>query len=237
MADDDDERRIREDERRRVLEEQAQRDRADRDDVDERRRSLAGLAAAQPDQRPDGVEPLPTTAVAPTPVERTTAELPHVATQPTWDDPAMVDVVHEDTITERGFSPGQVLIALAGVAFLGLGIAAIARTGLQGSLSEPVEPVLGWNHTALLGLFEIGVGAVMVLGSLRAGARWLGALAGIAAIVGGVLIVGELDFATTDLGAERDFGWVPIALGAAALIGAAVPRLRRTRRVTTTRSR
>jgi hypothetical protein len=74
----------------------------------------------------------------------------------------------EHTVTERGFSPGQILILLAGAAALAFGIVAVARTGLDGSLSQPVDTVLGWNHTALLGLFEIGVGALMIVGGLRA---------------------------------------------------------------------
>jgi hypothetical protein len=144
--------------------------------------------------------------------------------------------VEDETVTERGFSPGQILIVLAGVASLALGIVAIARTGLDGSLSEPVKPVLGWDHTALLGLFEIGAGVLMILGGLRAGARWFGGLVGLAVIVGGVLILGRLDWTVTRLGAERDFGWVAIVIGAVAVIGAAIPRIRRSHRRTSTTS-
>ncbi len=145
-------------------------------------------------------------------------------------------IIEDDTVTERGFSPGQILIVLAGAAALALGVVAVARTGLEAPLSEPVEPVLGWDHTALLGLIEIGAGALMILSGLRAGARWIGGLVGIAAIVGGALILGRFDWAMTELGAERDFGWVAIAIGAVAVVGAAIPRVRRTRRVSTTRS-
>jgi hypothetical protein len=149
--------------------------------------------------------------------------------------------VAEQTVDERGFSPGQFLIALAGVAALALGIVAVARTGLDGSWTEPVEPVLGWDHTALLGLFEIGAGVVMLLASLRAGARWLGGLVGLAAIAGGILIVGQFDdgvdrWIAEHLAAERTFGWVAIVIGAVAVLGAAIPRVRRTRRVSTTHS-
>ena len=145
-------------------------------------------------------------------------------------------VTHEDTVVERGFSPGQILVVLAGAAFLALGIVAVTKIGLDGSLSQPVEPVMGWDHTALLGLFEIGAGTLMVLSGLRAGARWIGGLVGIAAIVGGALILGRLDWTMDELGAERDFGWVPIVVGGVAVLGAAIPRIRRTRRVSTTQS-
>jgi len=143
----------------------------------------------------------------------------------------------EETVTERGFSPGQILLVLAGAASLALGIAAVAMTGLDGPLSEPVDEVLGWNHTALLGLIEIGAGVVMILSGVRAGSRWLGGLVGLAAIVGGALILGRLDWTMDELGAERGFGWVAIAIGAVAVIGAAIPRVRRrSRRMSHTQS-
>jgi hypothetical protein len=143
--------------------------------------------------------------------------------------------MEEHTTTERGQSPGQILILLAGAASLALGIVAVARTGLDGSLSQPVDTVLGWNHTALLGLFEIGAGVLMILGGLRAGFRWFAGLVGLAAIAGGILILGQLQWTVDRLGAERNFGWVAIAIGAAAVVGAAIPRMRR-RSTTVTRT-
>jgi hypothetical protein len=144
-------------------------------------------------------------------------------------------VEEEQAVTERGFSPGQILVVLAGAAALALGIVAVARTGLDGSLSQPVEPVLGWDHTALLGLFEIGAGLLMILGGLRAGSRWFGGLIGLAVIAGGILIVGRLQWTIDRLGAEHDFGWVAIVIGAVAVVGAAIPRIRH-RSATVTRT-
>jgi len=151
------------------------------------------------------------------------------------------ELVHEEEVTERGYSPGQILVALAGAAALALGIAALVATGVETPLDDPVEPVLGWDHTALLGLLEIGAGALMLLSSLRAGARWFGGLVGLAVIAGGVLVVGQFDddidrWIVDELGAERTFGWVAIGIGAAAVIGALIPRVRRTRRISTTTS-
>jgi hypothetical protein len=181
---------------------------------DERRRVMAEL---RHDDRPTG-EPLTT----PPDADEPRLDDPRDGDPRTWDVPdeptgrsdTILEprpwAVEEETVTERGFSPGQILIVLAGAASLALGIVAVARTGLDGPLSRPIEPVLGWDHTALLGLIEIGAGAVMILAGLRAGTRWIGGLVGIAAIVGGALILGRLDWTMNELGAERDFGWVAI---------------------------
>jgi hypothetical protein len=48
-----------------------------------------------------------------------------------------------------------------------------------------------------------------------------------AAIAGGALILAEYDWTQTELAAEQDFGWVAIAVGAAAYIGAMVAPRRR----------
>jgi hypothetical protein len=232
-----DEARIREDERRRVLAELAS------DDHDADWRNAPPPVGETRVEDPSDVPSAPGTTDPrrwDIPDDRWEAERRGVTVAPD-ERTAVVPagetaVVEDDTVTERGFSPGQILIVLAGAAALALGIAAVARTGLEAPLSEPVEPVLGWDHTALLGLIEIGAGALLILSGLRAGARWIGGLIGIAAIVGGALILGRADWATTELGAEREFGWVAIAIGAVAVVGAAIPRVRRTRRVSTTRS-
>jgi hypothetical protein len=229
-----DEQRIREDERRRVMGEVRGGDRAADDGdwrttppaFDEPRYDDPGRAGVADDRRTwdvaDGRE---------VPAPARTDGHDAILEQRPW----VVD--EEETVSERGFSPGQILIVLAGAASLALGIAAVATTGLDGPLSQPVDEVLGWNHTALLGVIEIGAGVVLILSGLRAGARWLGGLVGLAAIVGGALILGRLDWTMNELGAERGFGWVVIAIGAAAVIGAAIPRVRRrSRRLSHARS-
>ena len=45
-------------------------------------------------------------------------------------------------------------------------------------------------------------------------------MVGAALIVGGGLILAEMDWTVDELGAEQSFGWVAIAAGAAALLGA-----------------
>jgi len=235
------EERIREDERRKVMSELHGNGRADRhDDMDGDWRNTPPAADEprfdDPRDRADDRDDPRAWDVAD---ERATQRREMVDDDRRRSDVALEQrpwTAQEETVTEKGFSPGQILVILAGVASLVLGIMAVARTGLDGSLSDPVKPVFGWNHTALLGLIEIGAGAVMVLSGLRAGSRWLGGLVGVAAIVGGALILGGLDWTVTHLGAEKDFGWVAIVIGAVAVLGALIPRVRRHHRRTTTES-
>jgi hypothetical protein len=129
--------------------------------------------------------------------------------------------------TRRRFTWGQVLILLAGVASLVFGIGSIALAGLAGSITEPIVDVLGFSHTPLLGVIEVGAGVVLILAALVPGGRWVAALVGGGAIAGGALILAEYDWTQTELAAEQRFGWVAIAIGATAYLGAMVPTRKR----------
>ena len=109
---------------------------------------------------------------------------------------------------------------LVGGALVALGIGALVETGIDTPLSEPIEPVLGWNHTPLLGILEIAAGALLVLFSLRPGGRWMVALVGAALVAGGIMVAAETDWTVDELGAEQGFAWVPIVAGAVALLAA-----------------
>jgi hypothetical protein len=129
--------------------------------------------------------------------------------------------------TRRRFTWGQVLILLAGVASLVFGIGAIALAGLAGSITEPIVDVFGFSHTPLLGVIEVGAGVMLILAALVPGGRWVAALVGGGAIAGGELILAEYDWTQTELAAEQRFGWVAIAIGATAYLGAMVPTKKR----------
>jgi hypothetical protein len=155
---------------------------------------------------------------------------PAIEKEPAWE-PAPFEradtVPATTTKTKRGYTWGQVLIALAGLVSLVFGIGAIALAGLAGSITEPVVDVFGFAHTPLLGVIEVGVGVVLILSALIPGGRWVaGPLAG-GVIAGGALILAEYEWTQTELAAEERFGWVAIGVGAAAYIGAMVPTKKR----------
>jgi MFS family permease len=133
----------------------------------------------------------------------------------------------EEVRTRRGYTWGQVLIALAGLAALVFGVGTVVLAGLAGSITEPIVDVFGYTHTPLLGVIEVGVGVVFILAALVPGGRWVaGPIAG-GVIAGGALILAEYPWTQTELAAEQRFGWVAIAVGAAAYLGAMVPTRKR----------
>ncbi len=79
-----------------------------------------------------------------------------VEERPDHDEPVEV-------VRKRSFSIGQLLAMIAGAALVALGVAALVQTGVDTPLSEPVEPVLGWDHTPMLGIIEIAAGALLIV--------------------------------------------------------------------------
>jgi len=146
-------------------------------------------------------------------------------------DPVDADDTTPVKIRERTsvFAPGQLVSLVAGGALVVVGAIALVRAGLDDPLGAPVVEVLGWTHTAWLGLAEIGVGVVLMLLGTGAWGRWLSVLVGAATVVAGVLVLVESDGLPEELGLERDYGWPLIGLGAVvALAAMALPVWRTT---------
>lgn len=155
-----------------------------------------------------------------------------------WATPATADLgptVAPSTVDTgrpaREYTWGQVLVVAAGAAAFVFGIGAVALGGLAGSVTAPVVRVFTFDHTPLLGLIEVGVGAVLVLTGLFRGGRWIAGPVGVATVVGGALVFAEVEWIQTELAAEQRFGWVPVIVGSVAFLGAMVPARRRPMRV------
>ena len=129
-----------------------------------------------------------------------------------------VDRTDDDTFTIRErthtFAPGQLVSLAVGVGFVAFGLVAMIRAGIDGSFGNPVVDVLGFSHTAWLGLAEVGLGALLILAGTGAWGRPLSVLLGAAMVVAGVLVLAEPGEMPEELGLEKDYGWLLVLSGA-----------------------
>jgi len=141
------------------------------------------------------------------------------------DDPygTTLNERHVSTARASRFSPAAIVSGVAGIVLLIMGLIAVARGGLSGSITDPVVTVVGFDHTPLLGLIEAGVGLILLLCALwgtRASAVFMGALIAVA----GIVIVATPDSFADTLAAQGSYGWFLIIVGVVvAVVALAVP--------------
>jgi hypothetical protein len=128
------------------------------------------------------------------------------------------------------FSPGQIIAGVLGVILGLIGVIAIARAGIDGSLNVPVVQVAGTDQSAMLGLFEFAAGLVLVLAALSASTRGLIAFVGVVMLIGGVVIGAASTEILQDIGTSQGTGWAIAVGGVIAIVAASLGRLVRTRR-------
>jgi hypothetical protein len=138
-----------------------------------------------------------------------------------------------DTVRERRWemAPGQIVSLVAGIGFVAVGLVAVLRAGFDGSLAEPVVDVLGFTHTAWLGLAEIGLGLLLMLAGSSFAGRSLSVLLGALMVIGGVIIMSVPEDLPAELGLEEDFGMPLLVAGAVVALAALVLPAWRTHRV------
>ncbi len=117
-------------------------------------------------------------------------------------------------------APGQIVSLIAGAGLITVGILALIRAELGGSWSTPVVEVLGYTHTAWLGIAEIAVGLLLLLAGTSPGARAVSVLLGAAMVIAGVLVRAEPGQMPEELALEKAFGWPLIVVGAVVALAA-----------------
>ncbi len=127
--------------------------------------------------------------------------------------------------TARRWAFDSAVCGAVGIVFAVVGLIAVTRGGFDGPLSDPVVDVVGFQHTTLLGLIEIGVGAVLLLAAAvasRGAAVFFGVLLGIGSFVGAI----ESDRFADRLGLESNFAWISFVLAVVVVLAALlVPRI------------
>ena len=137
-------------------------------------------------------------------------------------------VIRERTWT---FAPGQIISLVVGIGLVALGVVAMTRAGIDGSFKTPVVEVLGFTHTAWLGLAEVVTGVLLILAGTGAWGRVVSVVVGAAMMISGVLIGAEASAMPDELAVEEDFGWMLCLLGALVALAAMVLPVWRSRRV------
>lgn len=165
--------------------------------------------------RPILVEP----AVAPQVATPVVPVVEAVAVQPA--------AVHQTVATSYGrrYAFDSVVVGLVGLAFLIVGLIAMTRAGFDGSMREPVVNVIGFTHTATLGIIEAGIGLCLLLCAAtmtRGGSVFFGLLLGVGAVVGAV----QTDSFKSSLALESGLAWLSvIAAVVVVLVSLLVPRM------------
>ena len=117
-------------------------------------------------------------------------------------------------------APGQIVSLIAGAGLITVGILALIRAELDGSLATPVVEVLGYTHTAWLGIAEIGVGLLLMLAGATPAGRGVSVFLGAAMVIAGILVRAEPSQMPEELGIEKAFGWPLIIVGAVVALAA-----------------
>ena|SRR5215207_7297949 len=133
----------------------------------------------------------------------------------------------------RHFSPGQILTGIVGALLVIVGIVAVTRTGIDGSLNTPPTDIFGLAHSALIGIVEIGAGLLLLVGSASPSSRGVAAFVGALLVIGGIVVAAASNGLLMDLGTEKSTGWFLAVMGGIALVGALLPTFVRSDRTVT----
>lgn len=131
-------------------------------------------------------------------------------------------VVTANTVRARRWdvAPGQLISLIAGVGFVALGLVALVRAGIDGSMETPVVEVLGFTHTAWLGLAELGLGLLLMLAGSTVAGKSFSVLLGAVMVIAGVLVTATVSDMPEELGLEEGYGVPLIVVGAVVALAA-----------------
>jgi asparagine N-glycosylation enzyme membrane subunit Stt3 len=125
------------------------------------------------------------------------------------------------------FAPDAIIASIAGLVILVVGLIAVVRNGFHTPLSTSRLPVLGFTHTTVLGLIEIGIGGALLLSGAtqsRSGEVFFGSVLGIAGFVGAV----QAKSFDTSLALESSMAWLAVFVAVVVVLSALMmPRFAR----------
>ena len=132
-----------------------------------------------------------------------------------------------ETASAVQFSPDAVIAVVIGLVLLVTGLIVIVRAGFDSPLNQPVVSVLGFTHTATLGIIEVLLGlCLLASGAARSrGAEiFFGLVLAVVGFVGGV----QTSSFRTSLALESGWSWLCFVAGAITVLAALLlPRVAR----------
>jgi len=135
--------------------------------------------------------------------------------------------VHQSVATTYGrrYAFDSVVVGIIGLAWLIIGLIAMIRAGFDGSMDEPVVEVMGFTHTATLGIIEAGIGLCLLLCAAtltRGGSVFFGVLLGVGGVVGAV----QAESFDRSLALESGLAWLAVISAViVVLVSMLVPRM------------
>jgi hypothetical protein len=141
------------------------------------------------------------------------------------------DVRSETTVASSRIvvSPGQVIAAVRGLTMAIIGAVTAARGTIDSSLNVPMVQTAGLDQSAMVGLIELGLGLLLILGALSYAARGLVVAVGALMVIGGVVIGAGGSTVLRDLGTVHGTGWAIVVAGIIAMVAGSMGRIVRTR--------
>lgn len=140
---------------------------------------------------------------------------------------ALIDREEDMAVSERHvvwapWSPAQLVALAFGIFFVVMGAVAMARGGLSGdTFDTKIVNVLGFDHTALLGVIELVFGLLLVLaGAVPGAGRGTMAFLGVVALGFGIVVLAAADSLRGSLGVTAANGWLYVITGIVNLVAA-----------------
>jgi peptidoglycan/LPS O-acetylase OafA/YrhL len=134
-------------------------------------------------------------------------------------DPDRVEDARRDEIVDREsrIDPSRIVAMLAGIGMLVLGAIVLLETGLDGFPDEPTTEVAGLMHTPLIGVIDIGLGALLLAGAASS-SRGLSTFTAALMIAAGLVAALATEDLPSELATNSEYGWMLVVVGAVVLI-------------------
>jgi len=121
----------------------------------------------------------------------------------------VADVHQVARSSQQRYAVDSIIVGVVGLALTIIGLLAVTRAGVHGPMDAPVVSVIGFTHTATLGLIEAGMGLVLLIcaaSTSRSASIFFGLVLGIGAVIGAL----QTDSFRRSLALESGLAWLAV---------------------------